>query len=206
MIIRREGLCAEHLFPDDLKLVDRLLEKDSGAWDFVVKEYGPFLEAIARQAGLTDEDAKDCVQDSLASLWDDNASRLREYRGIASVKTYLARIVHRDCIDFIRKNNREKCKIRLKTFAYMVEDIDGLEKVVHDRSELEALLDVLEPKDRLLAKLIYYDGLTSREAGRILGANVSTIDVWHFRLKQKLRAAAGVDIPAGLQESNGEEI
>jgi RNA polymerase sigma factor (sigma-70 family) len=198
-------LLAYYLFIDDLKFVDSLLAKDSESWDRLMREHVPFLNALASQTGLGDEDARDCVQDALASLWDNDAHALREYKGRSTFKTYLARIVHRDCLDFIRREKSQMRKVERKSFAYLMGGSSKGDKAVAEKLDVEALVDKLDAKGRLLVKLIYYDGLTSEEVGEIFGASASTVDVWHFRLREKLRRLAGADKGGPLKKKGGEK-
>lgn len=181
------------MFEDELKFVEKLIAKDTESWERLMAAQVPFLEAFAHQVGINDEDARDCVQKTIASLWEDDARCLREYRGRSSLRTYLARMVHRDCLDFIRAENRQKRKVLRKSGAYILEDVGVNDKDILDKLELEELLKRLESKDRLLVKLIYYDGLTREEVASVFGAKPTTVDVWHFRLKGKLRRLAGVE-------------
>jgi len=181
------------MFTEDVKLAEKLITKDPESWDTLVASHVPFLENLAKQAGLAGEDARDCVQDSLASLWEDNARVLKEYHGRSSLRTYLSRIVHRDCLDFIRKENRQKRKVLAKSGAYILEDAGVDDTDAINKLDLEVLLDELGPRNRLLVKLIYYDGLTRGEVATVFGTKPTTVDVWHFRLKAKLRRLAGVE-------------
>jgi RNA polymerase sigma factor (sigma-70 family) len=191
------------LFEDDKKFVSRLLAKDAESWDHLVHRYGPFLQVVAVQVGLTDDEAKEVVQNSLASLWEDDAKVLRVYEGRASLRTYLARIIHRDCIDFLRQKNRERRKVERKKDAYLVEAQKGGSKHMDNKLDVEFLLGKLEPKWKFLAKLIYYDGLSSEEVAVIFGTKPSTVDVWHFRLREKLRKLAGASDSSSQEERGG---
>ena len=181
------------MFEDELKYVEKLIANDTESWDRLMAVQVPFLEAVSRQTGLNDEDARDCVQKTLASLWEDDARHLRKYQGRSTLRTYLARMVHRDCLDFIRMENRQRRKVLRKSGAYILGDVGVNDKDILDKLELEELLSGLESKDRLLVKLLYYDGLTREEVASVFGAKPTTVDVWHFRLKGKLRRLAGVE-------------
>ena len=175
------------MFTKYLKCVERLLAKDNESWDYVVHHYVPFLVSVIGQTGLGAEEAKDSVQTTLSSLWEDDGKILRQYRGISSLRTYLARIAHRDAMDFLREKKREKRKVDAKKDAYIVEGQEVEIDPVEEKLDLEVFLDKLDPKSKLLAKLIYYDNLTSEEIAAVIGVNASTVDIWRFRLKEKLR-------------------
>jgi len=149
--------------------------------------YAPFLESVIIEAGLDTDEAKESVQITLASLWEENGKILRDYQGISLLRTYLARIAHRDAMDFLRGKKREKRKVERKKNAYIVEGQQAGIAPVEEKFDLGVLLDELDAKSKLLAKLIYYDGLTSEEIAAVMGTRASTVDVWHFRLKEKLR-------------------
>ena len=181
------------MFTKYLTCVERLLAKDNESWDYVVHHYVPFFESVTSKAGLIAEEAKDSVQSTLASLLEDDGKILKDYRAISSLRTYLARIAHRDAMDFLREKNREKRKVEAKKNAYIVEGQELPGDPVEDELHLKVLLDKLDPKSKLLAKLIYVDQLTSEEIAVILGIKPSTVDVWHFRLKEKLRSVGESD-------------
>lgn len=101
-------------------------------------------------------------------------------RGRASFKTYLARVVHRDCLDFLRKKNRRRRKVERQFDAYIVSGPKGVEEQVGRKLDIEMLLDQLGPKEKALAKLIYYEGLSSEEVAVIFSTKPTTVDVWHF--------------------------
>ena len=175
------------MFDNDLKIVEKLLARDTESWDNLVRHDAPFLESVTMEAGLDADEARESVQITLASLWEDDAKILREYRGISSLRTYLARIAHRDAMDFLREKKREKRKVERKKNAYIVEGQKVEIAPVEEKLDLEVLLDELDTRSKLLAKLIYYDELTSEEIAAVMGTKASTVDMWRFRLKEKLR-------------------
>lgn len=180
------------MFDEHLKCVQRLLTKDSASWEYVMRRYVPFMKSMALQTGMRQGEVEETVQSTLASLWEDDAKILRDYEGRASFKTYLARVVHRDCLDFLRKKNRRRRKVERQFDAYIVSGPKGVEEQVGRKLDIEMLLDQLGPKEKALAKLIYYEGLSSEEVAVIFSTKPTTVDVWHFRLREKLRKIAGV--------------
>ncbi len=175
------------LYDDHVKCVEKLIARDRNSWDYVLQHYVPFLRLLAMQVGLRKDEAAESVQATLASLLEDDARDLRNYKGLASFKTYIACITHRDSIDFLRQKKREKCKVERIKYAYIEDGVDGMDEKLNMKFDMEILVSNLEGKDKLLAKLLYYDELTNEEVAPIFKVEPSTIDVWHFRLREKLR-------------------
>jgi RNA polymerase sigma factor (sigma-70 family) len=194
------------VFDDDVKCVGRLLEKDTRSWDYLMRNYVPFLENFGVQVGLGREESRDSVQEVLTSLWEHDGRVLREYIGKASFKTYIAKIAHRDFIDFLRKKNREDRKVELKRSAYYIDKHPNGRSTVEDKIDIDMLLEKLEPKDKLLAKLIYRDGLSSREVAVIFKTKASVVDVWHFRLREKLKKLAAPEVTGDTGGGEGKEV
>ena len=124
------------MFDEHVKCVQKLLKRDAVSWDYVMRHYVPFLHLLAIKTGLDDNEAQESVQGTLASLWEGDAKILRDYEGRASFKTYLARVVHRDCIDFLREKKRERCKVEMKTDAYLIEENEGAAESIENRIDI----------------------------------------------------------------------
>ena len=55
------------------------------------------------------------------------------------------------------------------------------------RAEVLEAVMALEPKYRLAVYLYYYEGLTVAEAAAVMKANVSTVQTWLLRARERLR-------------------
>lgn len=186
---------------EERQVVDRCIRGEARAWELLVDQYGP---AIYDAAGFTlrrvlgaaqDEDIENVYQGVLLGLCDKNFHRLKLFQGRSSLKTWLTSVTCRFSLNYIRT---EKRKGSLKNAplddeaAAEIPDRDRLfPSNAEERERIHAALEKLPPRDRLLLKLCYFDGLSYKAISDVMKIPVNSISPFLTRAKESLRKLAG---------------
>ena len=191
----------------DADLLKRCLSKQPGSWnDFVDRYLSLIYHAIhfsahLRSAKLSPEDVEDIAAEVLVQLVADNSKALREFKGEASLSTYLTVIARRICVHELTRRQAVRDEIRKGVIRAPDEETDdsaaaakGMEKL----DEVDALLRRLSGKQREIVRLYYLESRTYEEISTELNVPVNTIGSILTRARAKLRelSKSNVDLPA----------
>jgi RNA polymerase sigma-70 factor (ECF subfamily) len=202
------------LHADDLCLIVACERGDQQAWSDLVAQYGATVRSAARSASSNEDAAEDLAQSIWAELHglrvrDDGrpAGKIAYYSGRGSLGGWLRAVVGQLAVDQHRKSSR-LVQTELDT------DFDRLARESHQGEEsfsathaptdpesalseqraandveaaLAQALGELQPEDRLLVKLYYFDGLRLREAGAVLGVHEATASRRLTRIQSEVR-------------------
>ena len=125
------------------------------------------------------EAAEDIVQESFIALYEKAA----QYKGEASVKNYVRKIVINRCHDFLRKKKRRQLFL---PFRY----VKSAEREVVLSTEKSTLLEALmrlDDKYREAIILYYFEELSTVQIAGLLGLNESTVRSRLKRARDELR-------------------
>jgi RNA polymerase sigma-70 factor (ECF subfamily) len=139
------------------------------------------------------EDAEDIAQEVFVEVY----RSIGNFRGEASLSTWIYRIAVNRCMDYIRMKQRKKRNL----FAFSSkshDEIDRLPVINHahphqilEQNEREALIqkaiDQLPERQRLAFNLAKIDGLKQDEVAQIMETTVSSIESLLIRAKKNLK-------------------
>lgn len=164
---------------------------DRRAFDEIVARHGPFALRVAARLVADPLLAEDVAQEAMVRAW--SQAHLFD-PGRARFTTWLYRIVVNLCIDQRRRVSPEP----------MPEDLDpidpaaGADEMIATRERGAALaraLNELPVRQRAAMTLVYDEGLSGAEAGRILGLSAKAVERLLARarafLRQRLTAEHG---------------
>ena len=184
---------------DDLMLVRQIVAGDRGAFERLMRLHNRRLFRIARAALGNEADAEDALQEAYLSVY----RSIAQFRGEASVSTWLSRMVLNECYARLRKSLRRQNIIPMVAS----DDMDSIESDGHDspdrvvgRSEMRALierkLDALPEDLRIAFVLRAVEELSVEETASSLGIPEATVRIRHFRARSLLREslASAIDI------------
>lgn len=207
----------DELQADDLCLVVACELGSEEAWGELVSRFTATVRSAARSASSNEDSAEDLVQSIWAELYGlrvakdgKPASKLAYYSGRGSLAGWLRAVASQLAVDVHRKQSR----------LVQAEEDSDLDKAAHEMDDsqrqkssfksprneeqtlvnrfagveltnaLKEALEKLEPEDRLLVKLYYFDGLRLREAGAILGVHEATasrrLNRIHLEVRQRV--------------------
>jgi len=182
----------------DRALVQRCLNHQPGAWnDFVDRYLGLIYHVVhhtahVRSVPLQPEDIEDVAAEILLQIVANDYAALRQFRGQASLATYLTVIARRSCIHELvkRSGNLEvaaanKLDGRAKPAAS--EDRPKTEVGLESLEEVARLLRKLPARERQVVRLFYLEGRTYEEISTQLHVPVNSIGPILSRARQKLR-------------------
>ena len=151
----------------------------SNTFSALVKAYSEPLYWHIRRMVLSHEDANDILQNTFTKAW----MGLDGFLGNAKVLTWLYRIATNETLTFISKNKHA-------TF----EDIDTAGTAIEadewfDGDELQARLQAaiqsLPPKQRVVFNMKYYNEMKYEEMSSILGTSVGALKAsYHIAVKK----------------------
>ena len=149
----------------------------------IVETYRSQVMALAVNILRNKEDAEDAAQDTFIQVF----RHFADYDAERSFKTWIFTIVHRRCLDTLRKKKR----FRL-AFDRMKRDLDESVRNTHgipvSENGLPAdLLGNLSPKERSALSLWANEGFTSREISEVLGCSEGTARVHLFAARKKIK-------------------
>lgn len=147
-------------------------KKEAVVQEALLSDYGKFYR-LAYSYVHNEADAMDIVQEGAykAILKSDS---LKEP---ACVKTWLYRIMINEAITFL-KNRKETTD---------VEEIFASKEDIYEDIDLRRAIDSLEPKDKAIVVLRFFEDKDLKEIADILNENLSTVKSRLYRVMGKLR-------------------
>ena len=168
----------------DEQLMADMCEGDRTALRVLHERHAPWLILrLSRRCGdpgLVDE----AVQDTFLAVW----RRPEGYRGTGSVPAWIWGIGVRRLIDQLR---RHKVPVLPSSELPQAPAASAEEQVLGsvEHGDLAGALNRLSPELRAVVQATVLDGLTTREAGRLLGIPAGTVKTRMMRAKPQLREA-----------------
>ncbi len=182
---------------DDLAIARRIASGDRSAFEWLMRHHNRRLYRLARSALRDDADAEDALQDAYLSAY----RSIGQFRGDASLSTWLSRLVLNESLGRLRKNARRQNVIPIVTSEDMdstaADDRDIPDKAMV-RTEMRALierkLDELPEDFRMVFVLRAVEELSVEETAEVLGIPEATVRSRHFRARGLLREALAREI------------
>lgn len=190
------GAIAMALTDIDKGLLKRCLAKEPGSWnDFVDRYLSLIYHAVhytahLRSARLMPEDVEDIAAEVLVQIVSNDYRVLREFKGTASLATYLTVIARRICVHELARRQAVRDSIRKGESRLPLEEPDDSEaaaKAMDKLEDVEALLRRLSGKEREIVRQFYLEGRTYEEISTELDIPVNTIGSVLSRARMKLR-------------------
>jgi RNA polymerase sigma-70 factor (ECF subfamily) len=186
---------------DDRTLIERAQAGDRSAFEFLVQRYDRQVLRLALNVLGSAEDARDVYQEAFLKIY----RNLHRFRFECAFYTWIYRIVTNICLDHLRRrrSHPEEQPPLLRTVS-SEERRDGdffdcqqetgaysdPERQVLGQEigrKVEAALQALSPRERMVFEMRHYQGMKLRAIGEALGATEETVKNSLFRATRKLR-------------------
>jgi RNA polymerase sigma-70 factor (ECF subfamily) len=176
----------------DRQLVERAQRGDRAAFGTLAASSIGTLDRLARLMTRDQERAKDAVQEALIKAWRD----LPGLRDPDRFEAWLRRLLVRSCIDELRRGRRMSFDVELIELHHPTMD-DAAEHLA-DRDALERAFRRLDPEQRALIVLRFYQGLAVEDIADALHIPSGTVKSRLSRTLSALRAAIEADGRSGV--------
>jgi RNA polymerase sigma-70 factor (ECF subfamily) len=190
----------------DRDLLRRCLNQEPGSWNNFVDRFLSLIyhvigyTAHLRSVRLNPEDVEDIAAEILLKIVANDFRLLREFRGEASLATYLTVVSRRICIQQLVQRQKAKDAIARGAAIAPYEEPDDAPaalKGIESLEEVEKLLRKLPAAEREIVRLYYLEGRTYEEISTETDVPVNTIGSILSRARKKLRGVVkktgGVD-------------
>jgi RNA polymerase sigma-70 factor (ECF subfamily) len=166
---------------EDVDLLVAIAGRDAVALRTLFDRHAPWLTArLSRRCGDRDL-VDDALQDTFVEVW----RRPDRYAGRGDVAAYLWGIAVRRLIDGLRRREPP----RLAWDRHEVEPSAEEQVLLNvEHGDLGGALERLAPELRAVVQATVLDGLTTREAGQLLGIPSGTVKTRMMRARAQLRA------------------
>ena len=196
--------------PSDGELLRLARDGDPAAFRILIRRHDRYLYRIARSVLLDDHEAEDVVQETYVRAF----TRLVDFRGDASLSTWLTRIalnealqrrrrrrrtVHLDVIDAAR--DRADMQIDRSPMIAPDQDPERATAQHQIRRFLERAIDDLPEAFRTVFVMRDIEEASTEETATVLGIRQQTVKTRLHRARRMLRAALGEHIGAALKDA-----
>lgn len=180
----------------DRELVERARGGDRVAFAALAAGSINELDRVARLILRDPDRAKDAVQEALIKAWRD----LPGLRDPDRFRGWLRQLLVRSCMDELRRHRRHRLEVELTELHHP--PLPDASAAFADRDALERAFRRLDPEQRAIIVLHYYQGLPVEEAADALRVPIGTAKSRLFRARETLRAALEADARSvpGLSE------
>jgi RNA polymerase sigma-70 factor (ECF subfamily) len=182
--------------PADAELMERLLQRDSGALEALYDRYGRPVYSLVLRIAQQPSSAEEIVQDVFLQLWR-SADRFQISRG--PLEPWLFTMARNRALDFLRLK-REKQRRRedssdseIMPAAIARPDPEGAIDRARRAEKVRALMASLPDAQRRALELAYFEGMSHSEIAESMGEALGTVKSWIrgglMRLRESLEEA-----------------
>ena len=145
------------------------------------ERHAPWLLLRLRRRGADDELAEEVLQDTFLAIW----RKPHSYRGTGAVAAWIWGIGIRRLIDRLRRNNSMRALPNGRDEIVISAEDEVMLGV--EFGDLAGALSRLSPELRAVVQATVLDGLTTKEAGRLLNIPAGTVKTRMMRARAQLR-------------------
>jgi RNA polymerase sigma-70 factor, ECF subfamily len=168
----------------DEDLMEAICNGDQMAYQVMVKRFLSSISHYAYRLLGNKKDTEDIAQETFLRVWLNANSWQPEQ---AMLSTWIHRIAHNLCIDYLRKHGRmqtqENFEEKLSGESDPAGSIGGDEKV----TALTAAIGRLPENQRSALALCHYQNFSNKEAAAIMGVSVKALESLISRAKRTLK-------------------
>ena len=173
---------------DEKELVKQLQDEKTAtkAFETLLHHYSEPVYWQIRRIVLNHDDANDVVQNVFVKAW----TNLQNFRGEAKLSTWLFKIAVNESINFI---NKEKHRIQNtggdpEDESLLLKNLEADDYFDGDslQLELQAAIEKLPEKQRLVFNMRYYDEMKYEEMSEVLGTSVGALKASYHHAVKKL--------------------
>jgi len=186
---------------DDRTLIERAQAADRTAFELLVQRYDRQVLRLALNVLGSAEDARDVYQEAFLKIY----RNLHRFRFECAFYTWIYRIVTNICLDHLRRRRshpEEQPPLPRSVSSEERRDGDFFDRQqetgAHSDPErqvlgqeigrkVEAALQALSPRERVVFEMRHYEGMKLRAIGEALGTTEETVKNSLFRATRKLR-------------------
>lgn len=168
---------------DDNDIISRCLSGDMEAFEMLVNKYQPGLLSLAWHILGDKEEARDITQEAFIQSY----KNLDRFDREKSFKNWITAIAYRRCLDRIKKQKVRFRHFRSARFEDCVYENSHRKDRLEDSDIFQAHLSKLNYKERMSLSLKINHGYSSKEIAEVLNSSESTVRVYLFNAKNKLK-------------------
>lgn len=166
----------------DVELLTAMRDADAGALTTLYERHAPWLVIRLSHRCADPELVDQAVQDTFLAVW----RRPGSFRGTGEPAAWIWGIAIRRLIDILRRHGRPAMSSRAEAIHVSAEE-EVLLGIEH--GGLSAAVDNLSPELRAVVQATVLDGLTTREASRLLDIPTGTVKTRMARARRQMREA-----------------
>ena len=166
----------------DRDLLAAVADAGRGALEELYARHAPWLTLRLARRCADPELVDQAVQDTFVAVW----RKPRSYKGEGEVAAWIWGIGVRRLIDQLRRQPKWRLSSAEEELHVSAED-EVLIAIEH--GDLPRAINQLSPELRLVVQATVLDGLTTREASRLLGIPTGTVKTRMARAKAQMREA-----------------
>lgn len=175
---------------DDINITKLFESRSEEALSEMDKKYGAYCFACAKNILGSDEDAKECLNDTYLCLWNSIPPQKPE-----NLRAFAAKICRNLALNMFRKKNTEKrgggeAESVFEEISEFVSDKNNVEKDFENRELVEAMnlfLEKLPPEKRKIFVLHYWFFESLGDIAKRFGKTEDAIRNTLFRTRKKLK-------------------
>ena len=170
----------------DTYYISKVLEGNSDSFAPLVDKYKQLAFSLSMKITRNREDAEEAAQDAFIKAY----RSLESFKGSATFKTWFFRIVYTTAISKIR--GKQNNQVSLEDYKLTDSELLDTENAVgqlsaEERSaRLHKAMDHLDPDERAILNLYYFEDLPVEEIATIMELSASNVKVKLFRSRKKL--------------------
>lgn len=174
---------------EDAEIISRVLSGEKQLYELIVRRFNPVLYRIGRTYGYNHEDTQDIMQESFVDAY----RGLSGFRGDASFKTWISRVMLNRCFQQVQKTRLQKeltVSINDNKEAMYTSSENETEKRMKQRELAFVLGDSMSkiPLDyRMVFILREVNGMDTAQTAALLNITPSNVKVRLNRSKTMLR-------------------
>ena len=172
------------VFDDELRLVERALTGDQAAFQTLYHKFYNKVFSIAKGILLDAEEAEDACQEVFTLAY----RNLHRFDKRSKFSTWLFRIAVNRSIQQGRRQKTRRIHVSLGEDAEAIADTRDSEQTNED-PRVDSALERLQPVDRAVLTLFYWDDLSLQEIGESLGCSSNAAKTRLFRARERFKTA-----------------
>lgn len=193
----------------DSQLLERARQGDAAAFGTLIRRHDKQLYRIARSVLTDDEEAEDVVQETYIRAF----AGLLDFRGAASLRTWLTRIVLNEAIRRRRRRRpmlgldalhaaQERGRRPVDSASLTARDSDPERAVAQAqiRKLLEQAIDDLPAAFRVVFVMRDVEEISTADTARLLGLQQATVKTRLHRARRLLQESLGAQLASALKD------